>query len=44
MMVIKIMVDNLALINHPFFDDENVLHVLLGLGLEYKEINITIGA
>ena len=44
MMVIKSMVDNLALIDHPFFDDDNVLHVLLGLGLEYKEMKIAIRA
>ncbi|KAL5813124.1 hypothetical protein ACOSQ3_028074 [Xanthoceras sorbifolium] len=40
----KSMVDDLALIGHPLSDDDIVVHVLTGLGPEYKELNAAIRA
>ncbi|KAH7557731.1 hypothetical protein JRO89_XS11G0209900 [Xanthoceras sorbifolium] len=44
MMTMKSMVDDLALIGHPLSDDDIVVHVLTGLGPEYKELNAAIRA
>ncbi|KAL5746452.1 hypothetical protein ACOSP7_027598 [Xanthoceras sorbifolium] len=40
----KSMVDDLALIGHPLSDDDIAVHVLTGLGPEYKELNAAIRA
>ena len=42
MQTIKIITDDLALMGYPLSEDEIILHVLNGLGNDFKEISATI--
>ena len=44
MQTIKIIIDDLALMGNPLSEDEIILHVLNGLGNDFKEISATIQA
>ena len=44
MQAIKRISDDLALIGHPLNDDELIIHVLNGLGSEFKELCVAIRA
>ena len=44
MQTIKIITDDLALMGYPLSEDEIILHVLNGLGNDFKEISATIWA
>ena len=44
MQIIKIIIDEFALMGYPLSEDEIILHVLNGLGNEFKEINVVIRA
>ncbi|WJZ95081.1 hypothetical protein VitviT2T_013875 [Vitis vinifera] len=44
MQIIKIIIDDFALMGYPLSEDEIILHVLNGLGNEFKEINVVIRA
>ncbi|RVW38086.1 hypothetical protein CK203_095097 [Vitis vinifera] len=44
MQTIKIITDDLALMGYPLSEDEIILHVLNGLGNDFKEISATIQA
>ena len=39
---IKIIIDDLALMGYPLSEDEIILHVLNGLGNDFKEISVAI--
>ena len=44
MQTVKIITDDLALMGYPLSEDEIILHVLNGLGNDFKEISVVIQA